>query len=415
MGKGMLLAIVLALVAAPSQVFAQDITGQWEMTMNFGGRPSYATLVISKGTGGSLTGTWSGDELSNVRFDGQRLTFTRTVTMGDQEFSLNYAGTLKDGKIMGLMSSDRGEFEVDGARMKPKSPALGRWAMQYKVADRDATGTLAISDGPDGALQGQWISERGEHSVSNVRFQNGRLTFDRTSKYGDRQWESSFEGEIKGDQLTGNFKSQRGEMPAVGERVGAPLIGKWEVTTTSDRGTRTRVLTIYPDLTGRYEWFGGAEIPISNLKLEGNTVTFALETGWGDQVFRSDFTAKLEGRTLKGQITSDRGTTEVDGKKMEAASPLVGTWEFTRETQRGTRTSTLKINQDMTATYAARDNEIPVADLSVDGDQVSFKVTMTYNNNEVTMEFKGKVAGDTLTGEWTTARGTREAIGKKAQ
>ena len=186
----------------------------------------------------------------------------------------------------------------------------------------------------------------------------------------------------------------------------------------SERGTRTLTMTVYPDLTGRYEFFGG-EIPMKDLKLEGNQVTFAIETGFGDQTFKMDFKGMLEGGTLKGQMTSERGTSEITGKKLASAaggsaSSIVGTWEFTREGQDGTqRTSTLKIKPDMTGTYAMRDNEAPVTDLKVTGDEVTFKVTMKFNENEVPMEFKGKVEGKTLKGEFTSSRGTREALGKK--
>ncbi len=67
----------------------------------------------------------------------------------------------------------------------------------------------------------------------------------------------------------------------------------------------------------------------------------------------------------------------------------------------------------MTGTYKMRDAEFPVTALTVNGDQVSFKVTVKYNDNEVPMEFKGKVEGSTLTGAFTSERGTREAVGKK--
>jgi len=414
-GGCLFLAAVLALAIPASQAFAQEITGPWEMTMSFGGRPSYATLTISRNADGSLAGKWGSDELSNVRFEGQRLTFTRTIRMGNQEFTMNYMGTLNDGKITGLMSSDRGEFEVDGARVKPKSPALGQWAMQYRIGERDATGTLSISQKPDGSLEGKWTSQRGESEISNVAFQNGRLRFDRTIRFNDQEFKLAFEGTVQGDKVTGAFTSDRGETPVTGERMGGALIGKWELTTTSDRGTRTRMLTVYPDMTGRYEWFAGVEIPIQDLKLEDNSVTFAIVTSFGDQTYRSDFKGTLAGKSLKGQITSDRGTTEVDGKKMELASLVVGTWEFTRETQRGTRTSTLTIKPDMTGSLTMRDNEVPVTDLTVNGNQISFKITVTYNNNEMTLDFKGIVEGRTLQGEFSTPRGVRETVGKKIQ
>jgi len=411
-GKSIILTCLLLLVQTSFVRAAEDITGEWEMKMEFGGRESFATMTISKKADGSLTGKWGSGELTNVKFENGKLTFTRIVSFGDQEFIMEYAGTLKDGKITGTMSSDRGEFAANGDRKKPKCPALGQWDIKFNVGDREITGRLTISENPDGTLAGKWDAESGEHAVSNVKFGDGKLTYTRKSKFGDREFESNFEGEIKGHKLAGAFKSERGELPATGERVGAPLIGKWELTTTSERGTRTRMLTIYGDMTGRYESFGG-EIPIKDLKLEGNEVTFVLEMGFGDQTFKMDFKGKLDGKSLTGQLVSERGTTEVAGKMLEAASPLVGTWEFTRETQRGTRTSTLKVKEDMTATYTVRDNEIAVTDLKVDGVQVSFKVIMGYGDSDVPTEFKGRLDGTTLKGEFITERGAREAIGRK--
>jgi len=386
--------VCLMLLVQTSLIWAaEDITGQWEMTMNFGGRDSYAMLTISKNADGSLSGKWGSDELSDVKFQDGKLTFVRTIKFGDQEFSMDYAGTLKDGKITGVMTSDRGEFDVNGVRFKPKSPALGTWDVSFNIGNRDITGQLAISEKADGTLDGKWISERGDTVISNVKFKDGKLTFNRKSTFGDNTYESDFEGTISGNVLTGVFKSQRGEMPAKGTRVGGALVGKWELTSVSDFGTRQGMMRINGDMTGRYEFFGG-EIPIKDLKLEGNQVTFALEMGFGDQTFTLDFKGTLDGNNLKGRMTSDRGTSEITGKKVEEASAVVGTWEFTRETPRGIRTSTLKIKPDMTGTYTMRDNEVAVKDLKVDGNHVSFKIK-------------------TLKGEFITQRGAREVVGKK--
>lgn len=392
---------------------AEDITGQWEMTMEFGGRPSYAMLTISKNADGTLGGKWgSRDELSDVKFQDGKLTFVRKIQFGDQEFTMDYAGTLKDGKITGVMSSDQGEFDVNGVRFRPKSPALGTWDISFNIGDRDVTGQLAVSEKPDGTLEGKWISERGNTVISNVNFKNGKLTFNRKSTFNDNAYESDFDGTIAGNNLTGAFKSQRGEMLAKGTRVGAALIGKWDLTTVSEFGTNQSMMRIDGDMTGRYEFFGG-EIPMKDLRLDGNQVTFALELGFGDETFILSFKGALDGKALKGQMTSDRGTSEITGKKVEDASAVVGTWEFTRETQQGTRTSTLKIKPDMTGTYTMRDNEVNVKDLKVDGNKVSFKVEMSFNDRQFTMEFKGEVDGKNLKGEFITERGSREAVGKK--
>lgn len=393
---------------------AEDIAGQWDMAMEFGGRQSFATLSVAKNADGTYTAKWGGDDLSNVKFDGQKLTFTRTIRFGDNEFTMDYAGTLKDGKLMGTLSSDRGDFPANGVKIKPMPPVVGVWDLAYTIGDRDITSRLTVSQKPDGALDAKWTSRMGESTISNVKLENGKLTFDRAVKFNDREFKMTFEGTAQGDKLTGASKSDMGEIPVTGTRFGGALIGKWKLTTTTDQGTRTSTLTVYPDLTGRQEFFGG-ETPVKDLELDGNQVTYALEVGFGDRTFRIDYKLKLQDKTLTGQSSSERGTNDITGEKLEqaAGSALVGTWEFTRETQRGTRTSTLKVNPDMTGTYSMRDTDVPVTDLKVDGDQVSFKVVMKFGENEVPMEFKGKVEGSALKGEFTTSRGAREAVGKK--
>jgi len=408
-----LVLVCLMVFMQPSLVrAADDITGEWEMTLNFGGRESFAMLTISKKADGALAGKWGSDDLSDVKFQDGKLTFVRKVRFGDQEFSLDYAGTLKDGKITGTMSSDQGEFDVNGARFKPMSPALGHWDINFNVQDREINARLSVSEKPDGTLDGKWSREEGEHIISNVKFKDGKLTFTRHVKFNDFEFDVDYEGDIKGNELTGTMKSDMGDIPANGKRVGALLIGKWDLTSVSEFGTMQGMMRVNGDMTGRYEFFGG-EIPMKDLKLDGNQVTFALEMGWGDQTFTLNFKGTLDGKNLKGQMTSDRGTSEITGKKAEEASAVIGTWEFTRETSQGTRTSTLKIKPDMTGTYTMRDNEVDVKDLKVDGNNVSFKIELSFNDRQFTMEFKGKVEGKALQGEFITQRGAREAIGEK--
>lgn len=412
-GKSIIVICILLLLQTSFALAAEDIMGEWEMKMDFGGRDSFATMTISKKADGTLAGKWGSGELSDVKFEDGKLTFVRTIRFGDQEFTMEYEGTLKDGKITGTMSSDRGEFAANGARRKPKLPILGHWDINFNVGDREINARLSISEKPDGTLEGKW-AEEGEHVLSNVKFKDGKLTLTRDSKIEDFEFQTTCELTAKGNELTGTMKSDMGmgDLQVKGKRVGAALVGKWKLTTTSDFGTRTSMMRIDGDLTGRYEFFGG-EIPMKNIKLEGDQVTFLLEMGFGDRTFQMDFKGKLDGKTLKGELTSERGTSQVVGSKAEAASPIIGTWEFTRESSRGTRTSTLKIKEDMTATYTVRDNELAVTDLKVDGNQVSFKVMMRYGDREVPMEFKGKVDGRTLVGERTTSRGTNKITGKK--
>jgi hypothetical protein len=422
---------ILGLVSAvgiPQAYAAEDITGNWDMAMEFGGRQSFATLSITKSPDGTLAGKWGRDPVSNLKFDGQKLTFERTVRFGDNEFTLDYAGTLKDGKLIGTLSSDQGEFPANGTKIKPMPPVVGVWDLAYQIGDRDVTAKLTVSQKPDGTLDAKWASQMGESAISNVKFQDGKLTFDRTVKFNDQELKMTFEGTVQGDKLTGVSKSDMGEIEVTGTRFGAAIIGKWALTTDTDQGPRESTLTVFPDLTARQEFFGG-ETPVKNFKFEGNQVTYSLELGFGDQTFVIDYKLKLQDGTLTGESSSDRGTNKMTGKKIQetpvaaaapvaaasGASPAVGKWEFTRETDQGPRTSTLTIKPDMTGTYTMRDNETPISDLKVNGNDVSFTIVRTFNDREFKMEFKGKVEGDTLKGAFITDRGEREVEGKRAK
>jgi hypothetical protein len=418
--KAIFFVCILLLVQTSLVLAAEDITGEWEMTMDFGGRDSFATMTITKNDDGTLAGKWGSNDLSNVKFDGEKLTFVRTISFGDQEFTMDYEGTLKDGKITGTMSSDRGEFSTNGARRKPKLPVLGQWDIKFNVGDREINARLIVTQKPDGTLEGKWNEEMGEHVISSIKFKNGKLTLTRKSKIGEMEFETIYEGEIKGDEFVGTMKSEMGDGPARGKRFGTALIGEWELTTNSDWGTRPGMMRIEPDLTGRYEFFGG-EIPMKDLKLEGDQVTFYIEFGPPDQPFTMEFKGKLDGKTLKGQMESDRGTSEITGKKREpevkaaavSASALVGKWELTTVSERGERTRMLTINADMTGTYQVRDGEVPIKDLKLEGDQVTFKVEMSFGDRQFEMDFKGALKDGALEGEFTTERGTRKATGKK--
>lgn len=315
-GKSILLICLCLLMQTSLLWAAEDITGVWRITMDFNGREMMATLSIMKNQDGTLAGKWGSSELSNVKFEDNKLTFVRTTSFGDQEFTSDFSGTLKDGKITGVMSNDFADTNITAIRKKPMCPALGQWDISFTVMDRDINARLIVSQTKDGKLESKWTSEPGEHKISNVKFEDGKISFTRNSKIEDFEFESNYEGTVKGNELTGMMKSEMGDIEANGKRFGAALIGTWELTTTSDFGTRTSMMTIDPDMTGYYESFGG-EIPIKNLKLEGNQVTFKIEMGFGDQTFEMNFKGKLDGKTIKGQMDSDRGTSDVTGKKIE--------------------------------------------------------------------------------------------------
>jgi hypothetical protein len=313
-----LMVLVVPLAAMSAEPAEKGITGDWLLKVDFNGQQMTSILSFSKDKEGKLAGQWISffglGELSDIKYEGNNLSFLQVSRFGDQEFRMNFAGTLDGDKISGTLSSDRGESKVEGQRVRPMPAAVGNWEMKVKMGEREFTATLVVKADKEGKLTADWQSQFGEHQISDVQFKDGKLTFNRTSKIQDSQFESTFEGTVKADTLSGTFKSERGESAAEGKRIGAALIGKWELEITSERGTRKQILQVNPDLSGMY-----GSMPVKKINLEGDQVTFQIVLEFGEQKFEISFAAKLEDNKLTGETTSSRGTQKVTGKKVIAA------------------------------------------------------------------------------------------------
>ena len=78
-----------------------------------------------------------------------------------------------------------------------------------------------------------------------------------------------------------------------------------------------------------------------------------------------------------------------------------GTWNLTLETPMGERRSTLTLSTAggaLTGTQAAEGNSTEIFDGTAKGDDVAWKVSIT-NPMPLTLEFTGKVSGDSMSGE----------------
>jgi hypothetical protein len=78
-----------------------------------------------------------------------------------------------------------------------------------------------------------------------------------------------------------------------------------------------------------------------------------------------------------------------------------GNWNITMSTPMGDRDTTLRLKSaggTLTGTQAAEGNSIDIFDGKVNGDDVSWKVSIT-NPMPLTLEFTGKVSGDGISGE----------------
>jgi len=298
--KAVLCYSLVVLVMLSAQVSAQSsrsrrggFYGDWLVKMTFGERQMDSILSFSRDSEGNRTGQWISfwglGELKDVKFEEGQLSFAQVRQNREgQSITTKFTGTIKEGKLSGTLSSDRGESKLEGKRM-PRTPrAVGSWAMKYKVGEREFTSTLVVKADKERNLSAEWQSQRGKHQIADLQYERGNLSFKRTSKFGERQWESTFEGTLSRDTLTGAFKSQRGEIAAEGKLKGASLIGTWILEITSDRGTRKQRLRVNPDMSALY-----GSRPLKKVNLEDDKVSFKIVLEFGERKFEMNFEGKL--------------------------------------------------------------------------------------------------------------------------
>ena len=231
MSKKTIAAIVALAIVMPAAVVnaAEGAVGEWEFKSQMPARASTATMTIKKSAEGKYEGTWSAQRgesvLSDITFENGKVKFVQTSSFGGQEMKTTYEGTVTGGKITGKGQGQFGEstFEgtLQGEAKKGADAIVGEWQMNVDMPAREIVEKLIITKNADGTLAGKWEGRRGESTISDVKFEAGKLTFTRTNKFGDREFTMTFEGTVEGDNIKGVFSSERGDREANATRVTA--------------------------------------------------------------------------------------------------------------------------------------------------------------------------------------------------
>ncbi|MHC4116382.1 MAG: hypothetical protein ACYSWO_02630 [Planctomycetota bacterium] len=313
---GFLALVILTAPLAPALAgsAAKAIQGDWKLQVDIDGQQFPSILSISKNTDGTLRGEWLSfwgiSELREIKYESRQLSFAMTIKLNEGDTDTKFAGSLKKGNLSGVFTNDLGEYPAQGKRVRRIPIVAGTWKTKLKMGDREFEADLIIRTDTQGKLSADWKSGYGEHEITNVQFKPGRLTFDRKSRIQDRQWDSTFEGTLKGHVLSGTIKSERGEIALEGKRLGTPIIGQWVLDVEMESRTSRQLLRVFPDLSARY----GA-ISIAKVNLDDKDVTFKTTLTFGYESIDISFAGQLKGRKLVGEISSPMGTARVTGQR----------------------------------------------------------------------------------------------------
>jgi hypothetical protein len=212
--------------------------------------------------------------------------------------------------------------ESVGSASSPQ--VVGEWEFKSNFEGRSSEATMTIKKIAEGKYEGTWSAQFGESTLSDIAFENGKLTFVQTSNFGGREIKTTYEAKVEGGKLTGTGKGRFGESKIDGTSKGEPntIVGEWQVNVTVPPREIVDKLTITKNTDGILEgkWTGQrGESTISNMKLEGNKLTFTRKSKMGEMEFETTYEGIVEGDQIKGKFTSERGDREANATRVSAA------------------------------------------------------------------------------------------------
>ena len=93
-----------------------------------------------------------------------------------------------------------------------------------------------------------------------------------------------------------------------------PAVGTWDTTVESQLGTSEQVLVINDDLTGSVST-GDAELAISNVVAEGDTLNFDITFDIQGSPLEAKFSGTIDGDSITGEYVTDLGNGELTGTR----------------------------------------------------------------------------------------------------
>lgn len=199
------------------QAGTPQVVGEWEFKSQTPVSMLLAKMTIKRNDEGKYEGTWSEDwgegTLSDIKFENGKLSFIQTNNFSGQETKTTYEGTVAYMKITGKGKNQWGDFTFDGVlHGETETDITGEWQMSITMPAREVIEKMTVTKNADGTLAGKWEAQRGENTLSDIKFEGGKLTLTRVSKFGDREFKMTFEGTVEDDTITGTFKGEQGGM-----------------------------------------------------------------------------------------------------------------------------------------------------------------------------------------------------------
>lgn len=416
--------LMLAVVAAPAAAGAADASpaGVWQIAIETPDGGALNVELTLKQDGDELTGVLVGDdavetEISDAEFEDGQLSFKISRDFSGQELKSTFQGKLDGDKFAGTvdfeLGSESGTLTATGTRAAAASVA-GAWKLSIETPDGNTLAPVLMLTQEGETVTGTFTGDDGnEVEIEDGSFKDGELAFSYTADFGGQSLITKFKLEVEGDKLAGaveyDLSGQTGELDVTGARPEMNLNGTWLLVATSDAGVFEPKLHLKhdgDDISGNYEWTESVVAEVQDGEIVGGELIFTVTHDFDGQEIVVKFKVKQDGEKLAGLAEYDlggqTGTAEIEGSRSKAAD-IAGDWNIAITGENGdTIEVTAKLTQDgdkIGGDYTGPAGDAKVSDAKLDGKTLTFKVVRERDGQELILNYKGEVDGDTITGD----------------
>jgi hypothetical protein len=297
----------LAVLFTAGVSMADGPVGTWKMEI-----PQGVHILTITGDEDDLKGkALLGDTTQNLRstsfFEG-RISFSFDVQHEGQTVGVVYTGTLNDGVFKGtIISGTVGSFNADLVPTAPIvdfSPVLGSWDGETEQGP-----FVVVLTQNEKGLAGIIESDLGTTELTDLAFEDGKLTFELSIDLGGQMMELSFSGSVSDGAFDGEVViPDVAEIPLTMTRTSAPAdlsaaAGRWEGMT--DNGPVALIVSNEGGYLKAQIETGLGTQDVEGLAFLNGKLSFSTTLDIGGQPLNLQFDGPIEGDTYSSQISID--------------------------------------------------------------------------------------------------------------